>query len=174
MKNLKIITRIFTEHKSLSLMNKLYLSRIYISNLKRLKNNHNVYYHKYKLSEFNKPSEKKVNTGIDFKKELTDIKYSIRINRFRYIRDKLIWLFNKFNLKYLIDLKNSQNNVELFFEFLTRHIATYKQAIHELVEGQREVTQNRNFRFPDGETVGDKMDSFDKRVKEVLHITNKK
>jgi hypothetical protein len=172
MKKCKIIKRIFTDYKELSFMNKIYLTHTYIQNIKNIRNNYSYHYHKYKFNEFAqtpKPT-KTLQNGVDFKQELNQIKYALLKKRVNYIKDSLLKFVKRLNIKYLIDLKNSQNNVELIFDFLSRHIATYKNAIHELVEGQREVTQNKNFRFQDGETVQNKMDKFDNRIKEVLHI----
>jgi hypothetical protein len=175
MNYLKIAKRIFTENKDLTLKNKLYIVHTYITNLKNIKKNYSYHFHRFNFNEFllNKKIENK-NFGIDFKKELADIKYKIYKQRLNFLTSKIMTFVKKFNLKYLLDLKNSQNNIEILFDFLTRHITIYKRSIQELVEGQREVTQNKNFKFEDGETVQQKMDKFDEKIKDILHIKNKK
>jgi hypothetical protein len=175
MKLFKIAFRIFKENKDLNLAGKIYLTHTYIANIISIKRNYSSHFHLNKFNEFKNNKEKNLkieNNGIDFKKEIRDIKYAIFLKRVNKLKEKIYSLIQIFNLKYLFDLKNSQNNLDKFFDFMSRHIATYKKSIQELVEGQREVTQSKTFRFEDGETVEEKMENFDKKVKEILHLKN--
>ena len=67
----------------------------------------------------------------DFEKELNDIKNELQRKRI----EKIKIYFNKYlqmiNIKYLVDLKNSQNNVKQIFAYISRHIGTYKQSMQE-------------------------------------------
>jgi hypothetical protein len=107
--------------------------------------------------------------NVDLKKELIEIKQSIRKKQIEKLRNLIKFYLNKLNVKHLLDLKNSQNNMKNLFNFLSRNIEIYKRSIQELVEGQREVTQNKNFQFEDGETVQEKMDKFEMKLKENLN-----
>jgi hypothetical protein len=106
------------------------------------------------------------------KEELYNIKKDIYMDYFYGFYNKFMRVINILNIKKLLDLKNSQNNLQKFFDFLSRHIGTYKKAVQELVEGQREVTYNKDFKFQDGQTVKEKCDKFESKLKETLNIHN--
>ena len=95
---------------------------------------------------------------VNMKEELREIygkDFQARINKFKMFFHKI---YRMFNIKYLLDLKNSQDNIQKFFQFLSENIKIYKKSLEELVEGHREVTYNKNFKFQDGQTVQDKID----------------
>jgi len=174
MKNFKIIRKIFKENKNLRLSSKVYLCKTYIQNIKFLNSNIENLHKTYKIQKGIQELVK-INTNYPLmEKELKELKYQSRKKKFDYIKNKFVFLYRLTDIKYLLDLKNTQNNIKIIFDFLSKHIGNYKKAMQELVEGQREVTQNKNFTFEDGETVQEKMDKFDKKVKEILHINNKK
>lgn len=52
-------------------------------------------------------------------------------------------------------------------------LSNYTASLSALVEGQREVSGDREFRLEDGETVGEKMDRFEGRVREVYGAVGK-
>ena len=176
------------ENRKLDCISKLYLLQNYRSNLGKIKKRNN-------LSLMNKifsiQLKKNENTSLldkcklglidiikindvcsknlpNLENELKEIKENIRQKRIKKITETIIHFVNKINIKHLLDLKNSQNNVKQLFNFLSRNIEIYKRSIQELVEGQREVTQNKNFQFEDGETVQEKMDKFELKLKENL------
>jgi hypothetical protein len=181
---MKIIFKFFRNNKSGDFMTNLYLYLDYKNNLKFLKKKYNLgFFKKILYFKVNFHEDKKMNEQIcheekfvkiekfpDFKKEIDEIKENIWKKRINYLKITIVKYFGYFNIKNLIDLKNSQDNVKKIFDFLSRHITTYKTSIQELVEGQREVTQNKNFTFDDGETVQEKMDKFEKKLKEHLDV----
>jgi hypothetical protein len=174
----KIICRIFAENKNLSLRGKVYITKDYLQNIRFMKKNaDNIYnFHRYKYKIESNKKEREPTPKSDFanmKLELSEIRSRIRNKKINNVKNKLLSFLKFLNLRYLLELKNTQNNIQLFFEFLSRQIGNYKRAIQELVEGQREVTQNQDFKFEDGETVKDKMDRFDAKVKELFHINKK-
>jgi hypothetical protein len=178
MNKFKIVTKIFKENNTLSLKSKLYITREYLQNLKFLKNNsdniHKYYQYKLNIEKNKKEAEPLPKSNLaNMKNEISEIKKRIRDKKIEKIKNKLISLFNILNPRQLLELKNTQNNVQLFFAFISKHIGNYKRSIQELVEGQREVTQNQNFTFEDGESVKEKTDRFDKKVKEIFHINKK-
>lgn len=103
---------------------------------------------------------------IYFKDEIMEI----RKKRLNAIKEKYLILIRKklilFNYKNILDFRNSQDFVQRLFVFLSKHIGTYKASIQELVEGQREVIHNDNFKFDDGETAKEKTDRFESKFKE--------
>ena len=62
--------------------------------------------------------------------------------------------------------KTEREVVETIFTFVSFHVTNYKNALYELVEGHREVTQNDEFIFENGETVKERMKHFEDRLKE--------
>ena len=100
----------------------------------------------------------KLNTNLNFDKELKEIKEEKRRKQILLIKKFGYRIINFFNIKRIVDLKNSQTNVREIFRFLSTHISNYKQALHELVEGHREVTYNKQFKFENGETVKERME----------------
>ena len=108
--------------------------------------------------------------NVDLKKELMEIKQSIRKKQIEKLKNLIKFYLNKLNVKHLLDLKNSQNNMKNLFNFLSRNIEIYKRSIQELVEGQREVTYNKNFKFDDGETVKEKEIKFEEKLKENINL----
>jgi len=95
---------------------------------------------------------------VNMKEELREIygkALQAKINKFKMFFHKI---YRMFNIKYLLDLKNSQDNIQKFFHFLSENIKIYKKSLEELVEGHREVTYNKDFKFQDGRTVQNKID----------------
>ena len=137
-----------------------------------------VDYYFIKTLNFNKPKSKSnnkfytqnYNLTINFKKEIQDIKIKnrniLKEKYYLYIQNKL----SKVNWKALLDFKNSQDYIHKIFLFLTRHIGTYKASIQELVEGQREVIYNDDFKFEDGETAKQKTEKFEGKFKENFSV----
>ncbi len=186
-------------NKNLDLVTKLYLTQTYLKNLSYIKRKNNlnlfnkilcscfnsIYINRQKillnelesklqnldavLKQKNFCESKKFPEFPDFQSELNEIKQKIRKEKIEKIKITFLYYLNKINIKHLLDLKNSQNNLKNIFNFLSRNIEIYKRSIQELVEGQREVTQNKKFQFEDGETVQDKMDKFETKLKENLH-----
>jgi hypothetical protein len=181
---MKIIFKFFRYDTSFNFMTNLCLYLDYKRNLKFLKKKFNlstfnkILYLKVNFCDLNKKSEQKCERDSslkfknlpDFNKEINDIKDRILQRKIYSLKTKIKKYMSFLNLKYLIDLKNSQNNIKKFFDFLSKHITTYKMSIQEIVEGQREVTQNKNFTFDDGETVKEKMDKFENKLKEHLNV----
>lgn len=181
---MKICSKIFKENKNLDFITKCYLYLDYRNNIKEIKRKNKIFGYLDFFScmkvdpSFNKSEKISVNKNIlrenknfpIFEKEITEIRENIRKKRI----DKIKKLLNKniqyFDFKKLIDLKNSQNNIQIILSFLSKHIGTYKKSISELVEGQREVTQNKNFLLDDGETVQEKLDRFESKIKEHMNI----
>lgn len=96
--------------------------------------------------------------SVNMKEELREIygkNIQAQLNKFKMFFHKI---YRMFNIKYLLDLKNSQDNIQKFFLFLSENIKIYKKSLEELVEGHREVTYNKDFKFQDGETVQNKID----------------
>jgi len=187
----KIRYRTFKKFSSsnLDFATKLYLCENYSSNLAKIKRKNQLnLWDKIlilnldnKTEKIKKTVEDKIensridlnknpgNLNLDLNQELIEIKQNIRKKQIEKLKNLLKFYLNKLNLKHLLDLKNSQNNMKHFFNFLSRNIEIYKRSIQELVEGQREVTQNKNFQFEDGETVQEKMDKFEIKLKENLN-----
>ncbi len=95
---------------------------------------------------------------VNMKEELREIYWKMlqaKLNKFKMFFHKI---YRMFNIKYLLDLKNSQDNIQKFFHFLSENIKIYKKSLEELVEGHREVTYNKDFKFQDGQTVQNKID----------------
>lgn len=170
---MKIIKRIFNQ--KYDFMSKCYLYFDYKTNLKQIKQKHKLSYIDFLLyMKINLNSGNNKNTTRDdfpnFKSELEFIKEEKR----RKLKEKVLNKINDYvkllDIKRLMDLKNSQNNIQKFFAFLSLHVGTYKKALQELVEGQREVTQNKQFTFDDGDTVQEKMDRFEYKIKEHLNV----
>lgn len=181
MYKLKILSKIFNENKNCDLITKLYLYYDYTSNLKKIKTTYNLtllrtlFFPKIKIInyQFKKDNSNTKKQGLyspDFKEEFNEINNLKRKKFYENLSNVYLKIYNKLNIKHFFDLKNTQNNVKLFFEFLSKHISNYKKSIQEIVEGQREVTQNKNFKFEDGQTVQEKMDNFDKKMKEYFNI----
>jgi hypothetical protein len=177
--NFKIIRKIFKENKNLDLTTKIYLTQNYISNLNAIRRENNLsVFRKIILIKFNNKNGTNKNISKnnvcknfpDFSKELPEIKNKLFKQKLIFIKDKLLTIITWLNIKHLIDLKNSQNNIKHLLDFISRHVGVYKNSIQALVEGQREVTQNKNFTFDDGETVQEKMDKFEVKLKEHLNI----
>ena len=99
-----------------------------------------------------------IKTKLNFEKELKEIKEQRVKKQIEMIKATINKIINFFNFKRIIELKNSQSNIKALFHFLSAHITNYKQALHDLVEGHREVTHNKKFKFENGETVKDRMD----------------
>lgn len=107
---------------------------------------------------------------VDFKIELKEMKHKQLMKHFEKVRGFLLRLIKIFNWKAILDLKNSQDHINKVFVFLSKHIGTYKASIQELVEGQREVIYNDNFKFEDGQTAKEKTDEFEQKFKENFAI----
>ena len=111
------------------------------------------------------------------KEELREIYWKMLQARLNKIKMFFHKIYRMFNIKYLLDLKNSQDNIQKFFHFLSENIKIYKKSLEELVEGHREVTYNKDFKFQNGQTVQNKIDKvnelmtqFDRKIKETLSI----
>jgi hypothetical protein len=181
---MKILSKIFRENKNFDFITKCYLYFDYRNNINEIKRKNKIFgyldfflFTKFDPS-FNKSDKKSVNMTIpqenknfpNFEKEISEIRENIKKERIKKIKTLVNKYIQYFNVKQLIDLKNSQNNVQKFFAFLSKHIGTYKKSISELVEGQREVTQNKNFLLDDGDTVQEKLDRFENKIKEHMNI----
>ena len=95
---------------------------------------------------------------VNMKEELKEIygkDLQAKINKIKMFFHKI---YRIFNIRYLLDLKNSQDNIQKFFHFLSENIKIYKKSLEELVEGHREVTYNKDFKFENGQTVQNKID----------------
>lgn len=135
---------------------KILIEKYYIKLLQELKSNKNLY---------NFPT-------INLKTELKLIKSKIREKKIAKIK-KFINKFTKIvNIKNFLDLKNTKNTIQATFTVLSKYISLYKLSMNELVEGQREVTQNKNFRFEDGETVKEKIENFERKLKENVNLND--
>ena len=184
---MRIFKKIFKENKNYDFSTKCYLYLDYKQSLKQIKKNEKLSTIDFILfmkldPEFNSKNKIMENKSInfmnirnnnnfpDFEKELNDIKDELQIKRIKKIKIYFNKYLQMINIKYLIDLKNSQNNVKQIFAFISRHIGTYNQSMQELVEGQREVTQNKNYLFDDGETVQEKKDKFENKIKDYMNI----
>jgi hypothetical protein len=179
------VMKIWGKLKNLDLMNKIYLYSDYRRNLNQIKKRNNLTL----LAKFGsidlfthdevpkKKSEKIKMNFPDFEKELNDIKQSIQKKRIKLFKSYISYVIQKLNIKHFLDIRNTQNNLKHLFTILSKNIEVYKRSIQELVEGQREVTMNKKFRFEDNETVQDKMDKFEEKLKDNLsikqHIKNK-
>jgi hypothetical protein len=185
MRKLKIMKRFLIDDKNTSVLMRLYLYQNYMINLKSIKKNNNLTFYnsfiKFNIwpnftNDENKTNrkknilDKKEYKLPDFEKELN----FIREQKYKQYKEKTMLILKKMitflNVKQILDLKNTQNNIKLIFTFFSKNIALYKLSIQELVEGQREVTQNKNFKFEDGKTVQNKMDEFEVKLKENLNI----
>jgi hypothetical protein len=186
MKNIYIIKRLFKENKQLSISNRFYVINNYMKNIKLIKkengltlfqilfgggkNNNSLKYlnkNEDKIFIENKNNE---NNFPNFEEELKEIKLKKQKVYMKKITTFFQQILKILNIKFLLDLKNSQNNIQKITEFASKHIGNYRKSIQELVEGQREVTTNKNFKFEDGETVQDKTNKFETKVKERLNI----
>lgn len=189
MRNILIAQRLLRENRDLCLRYKLSLTIDYIINLRKIKKTHGLSLFSvltgHRVSNNTLPRNKEMiedirseakkekfvhSSNVDLNAELQEMKrkdYEIRINKIKEITRKLTKVIN---IKYLMDLRNSQLNAQKLLEILSRHIETYKKSIQELVEGQREVTLNKDFKFDDGETVKEKMDKFEFKARE--HLTS--
>lgn len=108
--------------------------------------------------------------SVDLDQEVQYIKAKKKYKKKEEILSKIKSITKYFNWKRLLDIKNSQNYVKKVFMFLSRHIGTYKASMEALVEGQREVVHNNNFKFEDGESVKVKVDRFEEKFKENFNI----
>lgn len=54
-----------------------------------------------------------------------------------------------------------------------KYMALYNSAISELLEGRREVMQDKRFRFEDGQTVEDKVSRVESVMKQLVAKTEK-
>ena len=155
----------FKNIKFIKNRNRLKLSHFFIDNFKvdqRIKNEilneiDNLKKEKRKLIKIEKIIQINIKP-LNLKDELQDIygkEFQAKLNKF-----KMFWhkIYRIFNLKYLLDRKNSQDNIKRFFHFLSENIKIYKKSLEELVEGHREVTYNKDFKFQDGQTVQNKID----------------
>ncbi len=176
---MKIFCKFFRNNKNIDFTTKFYLYLDYKRNLKFLNKKYKLewwdrfLFFNVNFSDITKTKNPQLTNDKnlpDLQKELTEIKSNIIKKRIAYIKMKVIKCLSYLNVKYLVDLKNSQNNIKQLFDFLSKHIATYKKSIQELVEGQREVTQNKNFTFDDGETVQKKIDKFENNLKEHMNL----
>jgi hypothetical protein len=174
---MKILKRIFNQ--KYDFMTKCYLYLDYKKNLKQIRQKHKlsnidfILYMKINLnSDRNKNTQQTIRhyTFPDFKTELEFLKEEKRRKLKEKIINKISEYIKLLNIKRLMDIKNSQNNIQKFFAFLSLHVGTYKKSLQELVEGQREVTQNKQFTFDDGDTVQEKMDRFEYKIKEHLNV----
>jgi len=168
-------------HKNLDFTTKFYLYLDYRNNLKEIKKKNAlsytnmILYPKINFNSNNKKSKienktQNLNTCVNLEKELRDIKEEIQRKRIEKAKAILLKIMKIIDIRYLIDLKNSKDNIQKIFGILSKQIEIYKKSIQELVEGQREVTQNKNFTFEDGDTVQEKVDRFEAKIKEYLNI----
>jgi hypothetical protein len=69
------------------------------------------------------------------------------------------------------DVRNHQREAELkdIRQRFTFFMRMYNLSIENIVEGQREVTFNQNYKFEDGKTVKEKMDAFERLVRIVMN-----
>jgi hypothetical protein len=160
---MKISLKFFKELKNLDFVTKCYLYLDYRNNIKELRTRYKILsYIDFLLymkidSSLIKSEKISVNKNIprekfffpNFEKEIAEVRQNIKKKHIEKIYTLLYKYTQYMNFKILLDLKNSQNNVQYFFAFLSKHIGTYKKSISELVEGQREVTQNKNFLLDD-------------------------
>lgn len=56
--------------------------------------------------------------------------------------------------------------VDLTAQWLVRQINLYHEALHQLIEGHREVTQDHNTKLEDGQTVLERMQAFEASLKD--------
>lgn len=56
--------------------------------------------------------------------------------------------------------------VDMVSQWLVRNINLYHEALHQLIEGHREVTQDHNTKFEDGQTVREKLQAFEATLQE--------
>jgi len=138
------------------------------SNLKATNN----FYYNLLLKEIKSEAKRFNSSQINFETELNFIKRKIITKRISSIRSKTRKFIRMLNIKNLLDLKNTKNTIHATFNILSKYIALYKQSMNELVEGQREVTNNKNFRFEDGESVKEKLEKFERKLKENVNLND--
>lgn len=183
MNKFKIIKTFLRENKNSDLVTRLYLLSDYLQNLKQIKRMNKlgkfdiIFNYKVPKEPSNSVNKNKFNVHTndnlpDLEKELEEIKLKMRQERIERVINYFKKIAKYSNIKHLFDLKNSQDNIQKLFAFLSEYIGIYKRSLQELVEGQREVTQKKNFKFEDGQTVQEKMDKFEAKVKEHLNIKN--
>ncbi len=56
--------------------------------------------------------------------------------------------------------------VDMTAKWLVQNINLYHEALHQLIEGHREVTQDHNTKLEDGQTVQEKMQAFEASLKD--------
>lgn len=156
--------------------------------LKQIKKDHglrarylieSIYVNRY-LNTLNKPNFKQSiyydnkarKHSVDLKSEISHIKQVKRNQRKKEIIAFFTNTLNFLSVRKLLDMKNTKNNVQDLFDLLSKQISNYKNAIQELVEGQREVTQDKNYRFENGETVQDRLDKFTVKFRENFSFKN--
>ena len=124
------------------------------------------------LKELKKKENQFYSSQINLKNELKFLQSRIRNKKISKIK-KIIKRFTRIvNIKHFLDLKNTKNTIQATFTVLSKYIGLYKHSMNELVEGQIEVTHNKNFKFEDGETVKDKIDGFEKKLKENVNLND--
>eukprot|EP00357_Protocruzia_adherens_P024401 CAMPEP_0114977368 /NCGR_PEP_ID=MMETSP0216-20121206/3197_1 /TAXON_ID=223996 /ORGANISM="Protocruzia adherens, Strain Boccale" /LENGTH=178 /DNA_ID=CAMNT_0002338415 /DNA_START=107 /DNA_END=643 /DNA_ORIENTATION=- len=77
------------------------------------------------------------------------------------IKDQTLEYFEK-----VMKDRQSVTLIERWSKLIVYHINNYHRSLQELVEGHREVTTNKDFQFEDGETVQNKLDRFEKIVRD--------
>lgn len=130
----------------------------------------NEYYYLKLLRELKKRENRFYARKINFNSELRYLQSRIRNKKMAKYKQFFKRIYKILNIKHLMDLKNTKNTIHEAFSVLSKYIALYKRSINELVEGQREVTHNKNFKFEDGETVKDKIENFEKKLKENVNL----
>jgi hypothetical protein len=131
--------------------------------------------HKYYIKLLNQQRDlQKINNfqHVNLQIELKIINLRIREKRIAKIKNFINKIRKILNIKSFLDLKNTKNTIQATFSVLSKYIALYKLSMNELVEGQREVTHNKNFRFEDGETVQEKIENFERKLKENVNLND--
>lgn len=82
--------------------------------------------------------------------------------------DKLknVLMFNKMNIQD-IDVEELRQDRNKYMEKMLEYFEYYNKSLENLVEGQREVVNDEEFEFEDGETVKERMDRMRKILQKV-------
>jgi len=132
----------------------------------------NQFYYIKLLHQLKKREKQYNSRQLNLRNEIRFLQMRIRNKKISKVKKVIKQILRFTNIKNLMDLKNTKNTIQATFVTLSKYIRLYKQSMNELVEGQREVTQNKNFKFEDGETVKEKIDKFEKKLKENVNLND--
>lgn len=79
---------------------------------------------------------------------------------------KNVLMFNKLNAKE-VDIDELRGQRKQYMKVVLKYFKFYNKSLENLVEGQREVVNNDEFEFEDGDTVKDRLDSLREKLRKV-------